>query len=353
MLWAALLVLAAPVFAQDEPSVVIRSTTSLVQVRVVATGAQGQSVTNLRQDDFQVQDNRKPQPITLFAADLAAALSPGASPASTHAAAPQPAETYAVTVLDWVNTPYPDRFRVEDQVLALLKSFQPRQKTAIYLLDLKAPRFLTDFESDREELVRAVQESATQPGEVEGARFGTAAGRRPSIEEQIFDWNQRITDSFTAFETIAARLGAQPGRKSLVWMSNAFPLVLGAGVIPGARQADIIYYQAVERLLARLNRADIAFYGVEARGLSITSRSFVATMMQFAERTGGTVFHDRNDIGEGLRLALEDQAAGYVLGFHVPADAQPGPHEILVRVKRPGVRLRYRESYELADAPAK
>ena len=69
MLWAVLLASFSLASAQDaapaDPGLVIRSTTSLVQVRVVAEDAGGKPVTGLQRDDFQVQDDRKPQLITL------------------------------------------------------------------------------------------------------------------------------------------------------------------------------------------------------------------------------------------------------------------------------------------------
>jgi hypothetical protein len=72
-------------------------------------------------------------------------------------------------------------------------------------------------------------------------------------------------------------------------------------------------------------------------------------LYELAVRTGGTEFSGRNDLDEGMRLALEDMRIGYTLGFNVPEGAAPGLHEIRVRVNRPGVKLRYRESYELVS----
>ncbi|SPE41753.1 hypothetical protein SBA3_4580013 [Candidatus Sulfopaludibacter sp. SbA3] len=170
------------------------------------------------------------------------------------------------------------------------------------------------------------------------------------MEEQLFFLNRRITDSFHTLEMIAGNLARVPGRKSLIWLSDAFPLVINGGVIRGANALEVVYYQNLEHLLAKLNRADVAVHGVDARGLSATTRSYAGTMVQMAERTGGTVFHDRNDLDTGIRLALEDMRVSYTLGFHVPAGAAPGLHEIRVKVNRPGVKLRYRESYQLAES---
>ena len=61
--------------------VTLRTTTTLVQVHVVARDAQGRSVAGLKKDDFEVLDNGKPQEIATFAAETAASA-PQAAPLS-------------------------------------------------------------------------------------------------------------------------------------------------------------------------------------------------------------------------------------------------------------------------------
>ena len=76
------------------------------------------------------------------------------------------------------------------------------------------------------------------------------------------------------------------------------------------------------------------------------------TLQELSSRTGGTTFTNQNDRDEGMRLALEaleDSKISYTLGFNVPANATPGLHEISLRTTRPGVKLRYRGSYQLDD----
>jgi hypothetical protein len=69
-----------------------------------------------------------------------------------------------------------------------------------------------------------------------------------------------------------------------------------------------------------------------------------------SERTGGKLFHDRNDLDEGLRQALEDSRISYTLGFTVPPGEQAGVHDLRVGTTRPGINLRYRDSYQLDEA---
>ena len=358
MRWALLLSLFPLTAFQDtDPGLIIRSTTSIVQVRVVVQDAKGNFVRDLTRDSFQLQDDRKPQPITLFVEEKGTVPLPTAGVLPRRTDSVQPANEYSLLLLDWLNTSYGDRVFAQDKVLKLLKTYQPRQKVAVYLLG-RDPRLLCDFTTDTELLRQVIEDAGFEPEDMGpateighfDARFGARAGPRPTVEEQIFFWNNRVNDSFQNLQVLADRMARLPGRKSLVWVSSAFPLMINGSVIPGAKPAEVSYLPNFDRLLAKLNRADVAVYPVDAIGLSLTSRSFQGTMRQIAERTGGVAFVARNDLDEGIRVAMEDMRVSYVLGFHVPQGAAPGQHEIRVKVNRAHLTLRYRESYQLEES---
>jgi hypothetical protein len=138
------LAVVAAVFGQEtvpfDSDLVIRSTTNLVQVRVVAEDSQGRPVADLQRADFQIQDDRKPQPITLFAADRGPRLPPTA--ASSSADSVEAPAGYSVILLDWLNIKYSYRLQAQEQVIGLLKKYQPRERVAIYILD-HDPRYRT------------------------------------------------------------------------------------------------------------------------------------------------------------------------------------------------------------------
>src|ERR1700677_4755765 len=150
----------AVVFGQEtvpfDSDMVIRSTTNLVQVRVVAEDSQGRPVADLQRADFQIEDQRKPQPITLFAADRGTRPAPAA--ASSSAGSEEAPPGYSVILLDWLNIKYSYRIQAQQQVIALLKKYQPRERVAIYILD-HDPRLLHDFTSDMTVLIPAVEEA--------------------------------------------------------------------------------------------------------------------------------------------------------------------------------------------------
>jgi len=344
--------------------VVIRSTTALVQVRVAAEDARGKPVTDLRQQDFEVQDDRKPQPIAAFSADRGAAAASGLNgPVEKQTPAVTDREPgYALLVLDWLNTKYADRVSVQDEVVKLVQSFQPGQKVGLFVLSHE-PGLPTPYTSDMSLLAQIAAKADLDPSDmgVDSPGFFSARyGGRPAVqsrEMQISDWNKKVQDSFRALEAMAERLARLPGRKSLIWLSAGFPIQIDGKVVPGLAGIEKSYRQRFEKLIDMLNRADVAVYSIDARGLTagggglpLQSRGYLETMMEAAERTGGTAFYDRNDLGEGVRLALEDHRLGYTLAFRVPDHASLGDHDIRVSVKRPGVRLRYRESYQLVNS---
>src|SRR5579863_4400271 len=81
---------------------------NLVLLRVVVRDASGHAVSNLRKEDFLLLDNGRPQAISTFSVDLAAARSAPATPApeASSGAAPAgapPADRYVALLFDDVN----------------------------------------------------------------------------------------------------------------------------------------------------------------------------------------------------------------------------------------------------------
>jgi len=336
-----------------DSGIVLRSDTTLVQVRVIAENSKG-AVRDLRREDFEVLSDRKLQPVTLFTIESgteprAGQINPG-QPSTESRTDPG----YALLVLDWLNTDPVSRVMAQDNLITLIEKFEPRQRVGLYLLSTR-PRLLLDFTTDRDLLLDAIRAAGeepieagdeTPPGQFD-ARYGGKSAP-PNVEMQLFFLNKRVVDTVHTFEAIAEHLAHVPGRKSLIWVSAGFPMVIDGGVVPGAKPGEIVYNHELDRMLSKINASNIAIYSVDPRGLCTTCpRGFDATLQELSLRTGGTAFYARNDIDEGIKLAFEDTRLVYILGFHVPEGAAPGLHDIRVRVKRPGVKLRYRETYQI------
>jgi VWFA-related protein len=120
-------------------------------------------------------------------------------------------------------------------------------------------------------------------------------------------------------------------------MTEGVPLVVGGSY----------FAPFIESALHRMNKADTAIYSVDLGGIRYVGQPS-NSLFEFARRTGGEAFVMNNDFTDGIRRALDDMQVSYTLGFHMPDGAKPGSHELKVRVTRPDLKLRYRESYDPA-----
>ncbi len=155
---------------------------------------------------------------------------PGASGHQDSAAAPaeESRDDYAMILLDWRNPRYASRLRTFDNVTQLLHNFQPRQQLALYVFGKQSSDLLHDFTSDRTELLRALESAKDVPYEPDDGPIGKfdarysaarAAAAKPTVEEQLFEFNIKILDSFAILGKVLARVA---GRKSL-WTPDVVP----------------------------------------------------------------------------------------------------------------------------------
>jgi VWFA-related protein len=322
----AALLIAATLTTAQQPT--IRSTTTLVQVHVVATDGSGNAVRDLQERDFELRDNGKVQPISLFVAERGDGT-------AKSAAAPEPG--HAVIVLDWLNTRYAYQLFARDNAIKLLKNYEPHQKVAIYLLN-EDPGMIVPFTDDRDELLEVLSRVELLPD---------PPAHRP-LAEELFQMDLKVRDTASALRRLASDLAHLPGRKAVLWVTAGFPVTVNGSVVRGARPAEYFYGAELMQVLNGLNTGDTAVYAIDSCGLTVKDcRSFDDSMYELARRTGGTVFAARNDLDTGMRMALEDLSVSYTLGFHQPEDAVAGPHALQVKVGRAGIKLRYRETYQV------
>ena len=87
----------------------------------------------------------------------------------------------------------------------------------------------------------------------------------------------------------------------------------------------------------------------EARTLNRESEarfSSQESMQEVAEQTGGKVCINNNDLGDCVKTAMEEGSTYYELGYYPDASNWHGEfHRIIVKSKRPGTELSYRQGY--------
>jgi len=110
------------------------------------------------------------------------------------------------------------------------------------------------------------------------------------------------------------------------------------------------------------NKNNVAIYAVDPRGLATNEfgidqninnttdstylRSTMDTLRTLALNTDGRAIVNRNDIALGMKQIVRDNSAYYLLGYNSTFTATDGKfHEIKVKVNRPGIQVRARKGY--------
>lgn len=408
---------------QDDDDVV-RITTNLVQVDAVVTDRQGRQVTDLRAEDFEILENGRPQAITNFSyVALAPATSPtapavAAAARSNERGAPpvppvpparlrpeQVRRTYAL-VVDDLGLSFASTYFVQRALRKFVdEQMQPGDLVAIIRTGAGSGA-LQQFTSDRRQLYAAIDRvrwnmagrggiSAFAPiegGPLSESNSGLASGNigndTRTIEEEnslrteaIDDFREEIFSVGTlgALNFVVRGMRELPGRKAVILFSDGFRILS-----PSGRNERVI--EALRRLTDLANRASVVFYTIDPRGLQTLSLTAAdntwdlnteqiearlsARRMAFfesqsgliylAQQTGGLAVRNNNDIGGGIRRALQDQSGYYLIGYR-PEEATFNQtagrrrfNRVEVRLKRSGLRVRSRTGfYGISDEEAR
>ena len=200
-----------------------------------------------------------------------------------------------------------------------------------------------------------------------------------------------------AIGALSRHLGSLPGRKQLIYFSKGYPLdakrtvthlISQRAVTYSPGQVTLIHLAAnnymagasqASHLLNRLgsavrqaNRAQVSVYSIDPRGLMVPAISNPETrgsgnylyptysteditapqqfLASLSMETGGLWFADDNDLERPIRSAYRDGSQYYLLGYVPSSIRKQGKfHKIKVKVRRKGIRLRYREDYVEED----
>jgi hypothetical protein len=160
---------------------------------------------------------------------------------------------------------------------------------------------------------------------------------------------------------LALYLAGVPGRKNLIWFSNAFPLNLmphGSDMaVPfiGESSWDVEYRETVNLLAS----SRVAVFPVDARGLEISpggNSVFEAhqTMQEVAEDTGGKAFINTNGLAQAVETVVNSGSNFYTLAY-VPTNANPHGEfrSLQIKLDNSGdLKLAYRRGYYADDTGA-
>jgi VWFA-related protein len=339
--------------AQNQTApVTLRTTTTLVQLSVVAHDANGNAVKDLKKEDFQVFDNGKEQEIAVFSPQAAVSASPVPlpNPAEDNTKPTDKPHGNALILLDYLNSGLLPAARARGEIIAFLKNFDPEGKIALWVLDDSGLKRVGDFGTDRDALLKGMDSVNGKPAMCNDNGFGGPFC--PPTMADVFLLEREIR-TIAALDSLSNQLSGLAGRKALIWVSTSTDAE-GAIARTGWPR-DLPHVNAEkERVLHKMNWADIALYPVGACGLVAGSpcNSHVEAMDDFAAQTGGVATHGLNRLDISMQNAVEDVQFVYSMAFY-PTDsgARTDFHKLKVQVKRPGVKLEYKQGYSI-DPPS-
>jgi VWFA-related protein len=392
-----------------ETSAVLKIKSRLVVVDVVARDAKGAPVTDLKQEDFTVLEDGKEQKLRIFNFQQPQNSVPVAAQAPANAMNVvdnlphiQAARALNVVLLDALNTSRLNQLSMREAMIKFLETLPANEPIAVYLLSDRL-RLLQDFTTDPavlKDVVRSFKGKSsplltmsTDGSPIAPVLPGVAQSLPPQMAAQIKEFqdqmtvdatDQRVQATLAALNSLSRTLSGYPGRKNLIWLSETFPFDVMLSSISGRSSLNSRNYSPeIARTGNMLSDSQVAIYPLDARGLAGSGIFNVAneinqngatlrgsmgsqmdresddrmaahgTMNDLAERTGGRAFYNRNDLDGAVRDSITDGSTYYTLGYYPEnKDWNGGFRNIQVKLKRGGVKLRYRIGYFAVDTAA-
>ena len=380
----------APSQPQDQPPPPrIRSGINYVRVDAIVTDRQGNPVTDLKQDEFSIKEDGKPQTIDSFsivkidpvAQQMDAPVREIRSLYDEQREAQRPDVRLFIILLDDYHVRRGNDMAVRKPLIEFIENqLAPADLVAI-MYPLTPVTGLT-FTRNRKALVSAIEN-------FQGRRFDYQP--RNEYEEKYAYYPAQTVEMIrnqvvmTALKGAAIRLGGlREGRKSIIFVSEGFTTILPpqlndpVAANPGVRNpargtqvqntdrmdwaATVDMVSDLSLIFTEMNRNNTSVYAVDPKGLAAfeydinqgvglqTDRKYLEmgldTLRALADNTDGRAIINRNDIGKGMQQIIRDASAYYLIGYNsaqAPTDGRF--HKIDVDVTRKGVDVRARKGY--------
>jgi VWFA-related protein len=387
----------------NTPTIKVR--VNLVEVRVVVRDEHGKIVEGLKQDDFNLFDNGKSQTISGFSVELPTNV----EPAKTEIASASPSTSPGGIPLLRVQQSLPDRFvallfddthmSVADTqastrgTLALLDTLRPRDQIALYTT---SGEMTQEFTRDKHELTKALDKLVprlpltNRQGGCPDVSYYMAKRVDLFHDDRAFQlivadaWHCAYQDDprlrgaaedlarstigqavalgkadndfvYDHIQGVMERLSGMPGQKTMVFISPGFSLDENQ--------------ERPWHIIDEANRLRIVINTLDARGLftpqvydasikEVTPQAWVYSREQqedqgvllanLADGTGGTHFHNSNDMEGAMKQMAGAPAVTYVLLFTPQDGKKDGSfHKLKVELAQNGghYQLQARNGY--------
>ncbi len=379
----------------------------VVNVDVHVTDSHGKAVTGLKRSDFELFEDGRPVKITNFYAEtketrrtVSRNVLPPASATTPASKAPAPAaesaqniepprqRLWVVFFIDNLSLRPFDRNRVLRQLHQFVdSSIQPGDRAMVVDFD-RSVKIVQPFTADRYAVLKAFDQAERLSAEGVHAEedrdqilaalhnsrsAGDAIAQVDSYSGSLFN---DVDTTIRALHDLVHSLSGLEGRKALVYVSNGLPMRAGLDVYNAMQQkyrqsnsleslSKFNSTQSLEALAVEANSSRVVFYTLDAGGLRLHTDATASQMepidyasldsdyisnrqsslQLLARKTGGQSVINTNDVRAPMKKVLQDLQSYYSLGFSPSHEGDGRYHRITVKVKRRGLRLRYRQGY--------
>ena len=349
------------------PTLHVTSRETVVDVTV--TDAKGNPVHGLKQSDFTVKEDGKPQPIRSFEEFVSEDVrEPVKLPPNIYTNQQPPPASSAVNVLwlDFTNSaPGVSLSCCERDPTAGPKSLaratgrqrQSKQDAMKYLQNMPTGTRVAVLGSSNKGHLRVLQgvtsDQALLSAAVDTMEFDTDA-MAFNMETWCSQQERRNRMTLESLSQIAADLAVIKGRKNLLWFTTGIPSITD----PSARPPCLSDYSAkLKSAYATLAASQVTVFPIWVRGVPADGDPFgenhaaeELSMESVAEDTGGTAFYNNNDLETGIAKAVETGSDFYTLTYVPPGTEYDGRHHTIhLDVGQPGLHLTYRNEYYAED----
>lgn len=358
--------------------------TELVLVNVTVRDKSGQFVRGLKQGDFTVLEDNKPQKVVSFDVENTDAVAMQDVAQAKPLPGSEQSKPATPTALASADSAFKDRRLI---VLFLdLSAMEPDEidrsvTSAVHYIETQmAPADLVaivslgssllvnqDFTSDRELLKKELLAFNTGAGQgfeegSTGSTEGTPATGQSftsdDTEFNIFNTDRRLE----AIRSVAERLSHVQQKKSLIYFSSGMDRTgienqseLRAATNAAVRANLAIYtmdMRGLQALVAGGEAQNASLRGVSAYSGRSTMNALESnfttqeTLVTLASDTGGKAFLDSNDFSKVFKSVQDDTSTYYLLGYHSTNPARDGHYRrITVKINVPGVKIDSRRGY--------
>lgn len=319
---------------------------SIVNVEVHVTDKQGNRVTGLRAEDFEIRENGKTQPVTNFseyvsagsAGTAAVEAAPGSAPA--QAEAPPRLRRSIVLFIEPVTLANFRTKELFDSIRALLRRTVEKGDQVSIVTFVRATRIRQPFTDDMASIDAALDTLEKEMTGVEGNTYdeskfvleeaasfekeyeealsqlgfglpgGTAAVSMNALaaaRRQLFLIRQKAA----ALESLVQSISGADGRKILLMATRRFGLYAGAeyfgGSIPPEYRQELDTAQYRQSLIATANANGVTIYPIHPEGLQNTSHNSPSMSGQY--RMESTLEQDLSRASYDNTILLNESAA--------------------------------------------